>query len=166
MSQSTPSEQPLQQSQPTQVDRDRAEIHALIATHYVAKTRDYYLGLVQRINSLDVRERFFQSLRDGYAGFEVAKHPRIATFTSEMRRDIGQLLTNKIREAGLEELAYFFRREYNLCILVKTTDRFMDLNDNAPDTIVIHDTGLSPTERLDRLEVLTTQIVDSIGSPR
>lgn len=126
------------------------ELVHLYKTVYEKKNKEYFDELITNINSIDFKERILQAMRDGYAGFQISNHPRAGTMTSEMKYMIENLLKTKIKEAGLEGLVYIYYQYTNLCLLLRVSA--LGLNSDGGQ-LIVHDTGLSPAEKIDQLSI-------------
>jgi len=132
------------------------QVKNLIDTNYVAKIEQCYQGVLAKIKVLDIKERFLQSLRDGYAGFQLDKSPWIAAFDNNMITMINGLITDKLVESGL----YPDQNTKIACIYFLTDTIFilptslLIERKNTPDYCrIVHDIGeITQKERIELLE--------------
>ena len=149
------------------------EVKTLLTNVYLQKSNSTFEECYKTLQEIDLKACFLDSLKRGFAGFEIFNSPYLLNITREQKEKLHLLSIEKTKQAGLTKIACISLRNYSFQI-TPTAYMFEDVNrHNYYNFAVVTDdllfrnnqTILSNKDKLVELEQKLEALWYSPGNP-
>lgn len=93
-------------------------VRELLTNNYCVRADNLYNQTVKLIENMDLNREFYNSLEEGYAGFEIINDPFFGAMTYEQRESLVDLIQNRLRCCQLNDVTRVFLHDTSLGITV------------------------------------------------